>query len=163
LAVEWWRRPDRNGWLWALAAVGPLAVGLSLPSLFVLGGGGLSLAWPVWRTGRWRARAALGVFGLGVLVTFVGLTPFYKPSPQDAIRRADDLPPLRTRRGRVARDDSVTGTPQGHPARGRGGPGGGRPLATRARHGTAVQDGHRRAGPGVRAVVLDRALARRRA
>jgi hypothetical protein len=83
LAVEWWRKPGQNGWLWALAAVGPLAVGLSLPALFVLGGVGLSLAWPVWRTGRWQSRAALGVFGLGVLVTFVGLMPFYKTSPQD--------------------------------------------------------------------------------
>ena len=83
LAVEWWRDPDRPGWLWALAAVGPLAVGLSLPSLFVLGGIGLTLALPVWKTGRWTSRLALGLFGIGVVVTFAGLMPFYKTAPQD--------------------------------------------------------------------------------
>jgi hypothetical protein len=42
LLVEWWRRPERSTWLWALAAVTPLTMGLSLPSVFVLGG--ISLA-----------------------------------------------------------------------------------------------------------------------
>src|SRR6185437_13700660 len=31
LAVEWLRTPDRTGFLWALAALGPLAVGVSNP------------------------------------------------------------------------------------------------------------------------------------
>ncbi|MFO0949749.1 MAG: hypothetical protein U0835_01075 [Isosphaeraceae bacterium] len=83
LALEWWRRPDRSGWLWALAAFGPVAVGLSLPSLFVLGGAGLALAWPVWTSRRTSARLALGVYGVAVLVTFAGLLPFYKTAPQD--------------------------------------------------------------------------------
>lgn len=83
LALEWWRAPERVGWLWALAAAGPLAVALSLPSLFVLGAVGLTLAWPVWRSGRRDARLALGLFGAGVVLTFLALSPFYRTAPQD--------------------------------------------------------------------------------
>ncbi len=36
LLVEWWRRPWRSGWLWALAAAAPVAVVLSHPSVFVI-------------------------------------------------------------------------------------------------------------------------------
>ena len=42
LLVEWWRRPDRPTWVWVLAASTPIVMGLSLPSVFVLGG--ISLA-----------------------------------------------------------------------------------------------------------------------
>jgi hypothetical protein len=41
LAVEWWRRPAQSRWLWILAAIAPLAVGISYPAAFV--GGGVSL------------------------------------------------------------------------------------------------------------------------
>ena len=41
LVIEWLRRPERNGWLWALAAIIAPAVGCSYPAVFV--GGGLSL------------------------------------------------------------------------------------------------------------------------
>jgi hypothetical protein len=105
LAVEWRRRPDSTGWLWALAAAGPVAVGLSLPSLFVLGGVGLVLAVPVWRTGRRGARLALAAFGAGVVVTFLGLLRFYKTAPQDHAyfhnAWAPAFPPLDSARGLV--------------------------------------------------------------
>ncbi len=42
LAVRWWRQPDDTRWLWALAAVVPLALGLSYPAVFVAGGVSLS-------------------------------------------------------------------------------------------------------------------------
>jgi Dolichyl-phosphate-mannose-protein mannosyltransferase len=42
LLVEWWRRPDRAAWLWALTASALPVMGLSFPSVFVLGG--ISLA-----------------------------------------------------------------------------------------------------------------------
>lgn len=83
LALEWWRARERVEWLRALAVAGPLAVALSLPSLFVLGGIGLGLAWPVWRTGRRDARQTLGLFAAGVVLTFLALTPFYRTAPQD--------------------------------------------------------------------------------
>ncbi len=41
LALEWLRRPEQTGWLWALAALVVPAVGYSFPALFV--GGGISL------------------------------------------------------------------------------------------------------------------------
>jgi hypothetical protein len=83
LAIEWWRSREQVEWLWALAAAGPLAVALSLPALFVLGGVGLALAWPVWRCGRRDMRLALGLFGAGVVLTFLVLAPFYRTAPQD--------------------------------------------------------------------------------
>ena len=83
LAVEWWRRPDKTGWLWALALAGPFAVALSLPAVFPVGGIGLALAWPVWRTRRNGDRAALGAFAAGSSVTFLALLRFYKTAPQD--------------------------------------------------------------------------------
>lgn len=36
LLVEWWRRPWRSGWLWALAAAAPVAIVLSHPAVFVI-------------------------------------------------------------------------------------------------------------------------------
>lgn len=55
LAVEWVRTPARVRFLWALAIVGPMAVGLSNPSIFVAAGVGIVLAGPVLRTRSPRA------------------------------------------------------------------------------------------------------------
>jgi hypothetical protein len=38
IALRWWYEPNRPRWLWLLAAVAPLAVLLSYPSIFVIGG-----------------------------------------------------------------------------------------------------------------------------
>ncbi len=38
MAAEWWRTPERTGWLWGLAAFTPLALGLSHPAVFAAGG-----------------------------------------------------------------------------------------------------------------------------
>ncbi len=98
LAIEWLRKPDRDGWLWTLAVVGPLAVAVSLPSLFVLGGVGLALFAPVWRSKRWGARSALLVYAAGVGITFLLLLPFYKTAPGDERQYqnawAEAFPPL---------------------------------------------------------------------
>lgn len=83
LGVEWWRRPDRVGWLWLLAAWGPIAVGLSFPALLVTAGVGLGLAPTVWRTRKPSAWLAYVTYGLGVVATFVLLLGFYKTAPQD--------------------------------------------------------------------------------
>jgi hypothetical protein len=53
LAVEWWRTPERTGWLWGLVACLPLAIGFSYPAVFVAGGVSLAVAWVGW-TGRCR-------------------------------------------------------------------------------------------------------------
>ena len=51
LAVEW-RRSGRAGWLWAAAALAPVAVGFSYPSAFVCGGVSLAAAAVLWRARR---------------------------------------------------------------------------------------------------------------
>lgn len=61
LAVRWWEEPERSRWLWALAAVAPLAVGASYPAVFVAGGTSLALAVRLWQGGSrasWIAWAA---------------------------------------------------------------------------------------------------------
>ena len=83
LAIEWIRTSERVGWLWGLAIAGPIAVALSLPAVFTVGGVGLALAWPVWKTGKLNARAALATFGGLSAITFLALLRFYKTAPQD--------------------------------------------------------------------------------
>jgi hypothetical protein len=83
MAVEWWRRPERTGWLWALAASGPIAIGLSFPAVFVAVGIGIGLLPTVWRSGRRDAWLAYAACAIGVAATFVMLLGFYKTAPQD--------------------------------------------------------------------------------
>jgi len=71
MAVEWWREPARSRWLWAMAAVGPLAIGLSHPACFVAGGISIGLALAVWRSGRLPVRLAFAAFNLSVVGAFV--------------------------------------------------------------------------------------------
>ena len=52
VAVEWWRRPDRSGWLWVLAAFGTIGTGIVLPLDVRRGGVGLALLPTVMREGR---------------------------------------------------------------------------------------------------------------
>jgi hypothetical protein len=82
LCLEWLRRPDRTAWLWALAAAGAVAVPLSLPSVFVIGGAWLALAPSVWkarRVGAWAAFLALGAVPAAV---FGALLPVYRLAPK---------------------------------------------------------------------------------
>ena len=73
LAVEWLRRPDRTGFLWSLAALGPVAIGISNPSIFVAASMGLVLTIPVLRTRSSRKIAPLVVFGIASGGTFLML------------------------------------------------------------------------------------------
>lgn len=65
LAVQWWRRPDRARWLWALVLLVPLAMGFSFPAVFTAGGIGLAVACRSWQTGAsrrvWLAWLCYGV------------------------------------------------------------------------------------------------------
>jgi hypothetical protein len=71
LALSWRRAPHQTGWLWALAALTPLALALSYPAAFVAGGLVLALAPAVGKSRNQRAVAALGVFGLAAVATFL--------------------------------------------------------------------------------------------
>jgi hypothetical protein len=55
LVVEWLRSPERLRWLWYLAAVTPLCIGLSYPAMFVSGGLSVAVAVGVWRSRTHRA------------------------------------------------------------------------------------------------------------
>ena len=83
LAIEWRRDTARVGWLWGLAALAPVAVGLSLPAVLVAAGVGFALLPSVARSDRWGVRLAYVAFGVGALATFLALQGFYKTSPQD--------------------------------------------------------------------------------
>jgi hypothetical protein len=73
LAVEWLQARERTAFLWGLAALGPVAVGVSNPSIFVAASVGLVLGIPVLRTRSWHAIAALGAYGFATAGTFLGL------------------------------------------------------------------------------------------
>jgi hypothetical protein len=82
LCLEWLRRPERTGWLWALAAAAVLAVFVSFPSVFVIGGACLALAPAVWRTrraGTWTAFLTLAVVPAAA---FAALMPLYRLEPR---------------------------------------------------------------------------------
>ncbi len=73
MAGEWWRASDRTLWLWLLAAFAPLAIGLSLPSIFVVGGvctfaGAVLLA-----EKRWRAIVPVVVFMLAAAASLAAV------------------------------------------------------------------------------------------
>ncbi|HWA97707.1 MAG TPA: glycosyltransferase family 39 protein [Pirellulales bacterium] len=70
LAVEYWRQPGATRWLWYLAAVAPLAVLISLPSVFVAGAVGLGVAMIVWRNRSRSAWAALAVYAATLGASF---------------------------------------------------------------------------------------------
>jgi hypothetical protein len=82
LALEWLRRPDRTGWLWALAAAGVVAVPLSLPSAFVIGGVWLALVPGVWRARRAGAWAAFLTLAVVPAAAFAALLPVYRLAPK---------------------------------------------------------------------------------
>ena len=70
LAVEWWRAPEKTGWLWAIAAFVPVAVVLSHPSVFVAGGVAIGLGMPVGTTRKPGAIVPYLLFLAGMVATF---------------------------------------------------------------------------------------------
>jgi Dolichyl-phosphate-mannose-protein mannosyltransferase len=83
LAIEWWRRPERSGWLWGLAAFAPIGVGMSFPAILVAGGVSVGLLGLVWQSRRRSVWLAYSAYNLGVAATFLLLLRFYKTAPQD--------------------------------------------------------------------------------
>lgn len=54
LVVQWLQRPDRTRALWILAAIAPLAIGMSYPAAFLGGGISLTVAFVLLKTGERR-------------------------------------------------------------------------------------------------------------
>ena len=71
--LAWWRNPDRPVWIWILAAITPVALALSHPSVFVAGGCALALAPSVIRARSQGVRLGFLVFCLAMTGTFLGL------------------------------------------------------------------------------------------
>jgi len=100
LAVEWLRRPQQVRWLWALAGAVPLSLALSNAAVFVAGGVGLGLAYPVWRERSRRSLVAFSTFGIVLIVSFTLLyllvTHGQSARAIDGLRRywSDSFPPL---------------------------------------------------------------------
>jgi len=72
-AFHWRVAPERSGWMWALAALGPIAVALSHPAIFVAGGTVLGLAPGAWRSRRRGVWIAYATFAAGTAGTFLVL------------------------------------------------------------------------------------------
>ncbi len=71
VAVAWWQDRSRSRLLWIVACLAPLAIGLSYPAIFILGGILLGLAWPAWHTKLWRVRVAFLAAGVSTVVAFL--------------------------------------------------------------------------------------------
>jgi hypothetical protein len=69
-AAEWFHKPRQVRWLWALVGAVPLAVALSNPAVFVGGGIGLALAYPVCKQRRRRDLVAFAAFGIVLIASF---------------------------------------------------------------------------------------------
>jgi hypothetical protein len=72
-AFEWLRSPARGRWMWALAAVAPIAISLSHPVVFVAGGIIIGLAPAVLKARCRQVWIAFATFILGTVGTFLGL------------------------------------------------------------------------------------------
>ncbi len=72
-AFAWWRRVERSGPLWILAAVAPIAVALSHPAIFVAVGIAAALAPTVASAGQRRVWTAYACFVASATGTFLGL------------------------------------------------------------------------------------------
>ena len=73
LAIEWYRSPQRTGWLWLLVGFAPIALAASYPAVLVAGGIALALAPSVWMTRRRGPMIALAAYVLVVATTFAAL------------------------------------------------------------------------------------------
>lgn len=73
LAVGWLRCPQKTRWLWGLAGVVVLALGLSFPAVFVAGGISLASTWLLWRTRLLRSVWAWGAYHVAMLGAFLAV------------------------------------------------------------------------------------------
>jgi hypothetical protein len=72
-AMAWSRRPDQWPWLALLAAIVPIAIAASYPSIFIAGAVSLALLPVAWRLQSWRPRVLYATYVLLMVATFSGL------------------------------------------------------------------------------------------
>jgi hypothetical protein len=73
LAIEWLRMPEKQRWLWTLAAVVPLVIGVSHPAVFVAGAISLVLVAKAWNTRQKAALLPLALYNLIMVGSFLAL------------------------------------------------------------------------------------------
>ena len=73
MAVEWWRAPDRAHWMWAMAAMAPIALALSHTAIFVAAGNVIGLAPAVTKARRRGVWLAYTAFALSTIIAFLSL------------------------------------------------------------------------------------------
>jgi hypothetical protein len=72
-AVEWWRVPERAGWMWAMMAAAPIALALSHPAIFVAAGIMVGIVPAVTKAGRRAVWTAYVAFALSTISAFLAL------------------------------------------------------------------------------------------
>jgi hypothetical protein len=85
VAVVWLRAPDRSARLWALAAIVPVAIALSLPAVFTIGAIALcGMSELLWRRAHTSARSFAGLFAsAGIAVAVLAALGQYRMLPAD--------------------------------------------------------------------------------
>lgn len=73
LVVEWLRDPGKTRWLWALAALAPLALGLSYPAVFAAGGASVAVGYTLLTDRGSRGWTPWVAFNLAVAGTFLAV------------------------------------------------------------------------------------------
>ncbi len=100
LAFAWARQPDRAAPIWALAVAGPIAITLSHPAIFVVGGIGLATVRPAWKTKRpgvlagFAASVILSTVAFGGLYALTGRAQASAASPGMRAMWTRSFPPL---------------------------------------------------------------------
>ena len=74
-----------DGFLWGLAALGPMAIGTSNPSVFIVASVGLALAIPVLKTRSTRTIGPFALFGLASVATFLVLMVWVNEPQSDNV------------------------------------------------------------------------------
>jgi hypothetical protein len=100
MAVEWRRSPERSRSWWALAALSPILLGLSYPSIFVATGVSLALGPAVFRQRRRSVLSAYLIYNLMLLGSFLTISLAAMSGQSVAVRAAyrwgywrDSFPP----------------------------------------------------------------------
>ena len=73
IAVEWWRTPVKARWMWAMAAMAPIALALSHPAIFVAAGSVVGLGPAVANARQRGVWIAYAVFALSTVSAFLAL------------------------------------------------------------------------------------------
>ena len=73
VTLHWWQQPGNTRWLWGLAALTPVAFGMSYPAVFLCGGLSVVVAFVLWTSRPHHGWLAWGVYNVVLLGSFTAL------------------------------------------------------------------------------------------